>query len=68
MLKNQALALFLVIGGLLANNYVYLHDMVVGKYPDGSIHLGTASFIGIGVSLAITAAGVVLLLAGTRRP
>lgn len=68
MLKNQALALCLVIGGLLANNYVYLHDLVMGKFPDGAIHLGTASFIGIGVSLAVIVAGLVLLLAGTRRP
>jgi hypothetical protein len=68
MLKNQALALCLVIGGLLANNYVYLHDLVTGRFPDGAIHLGTASFIGIGVSLAIIAAGLILLLVGTRRP
>lgn len=68
MLKNQALALLLVIGGLLANNYVYLHDLVMGRFPDGAIHLGKASFIGIGVTLAIVAAGLVLLLAGTRRP
>ena len=68
MLRNQALALCLVIGGLVANNYVYLHDLVTGRFPDGSIHLGTASFIVIGVSIAVIAAGLVLLLAGTRRP
>lgn len=68
MLKNQALALCLMIGGLLANNYVYLHDLVTGRFPDGAIHLGTASFIGIGITLAITIAGVVLLLVGTRHP
>ena len=68
MLKNQALALCLVAVGLVANNYVYLHDLVTGKYPDGAIHLGTASFIAIGVSLALVVAGLVLLLAGTRKP
>lgn len=68
MLKNQALALCLVIGGLVANNYVYLHDLVTGRFPDGAIHLGKASFIGIGVSLAIIAAGLVLLLVVARRP
>lgn len=68
MLKNQALALCLVAVGLVANNYVYLHDLVTGKYADGSIHLGTASFIAIGVSLALVVAGLVLLLAGTRKP
>ncbi|MHB1219193.1 MAG: hypothetical protein ACYC1L_13450 [Alphaproteobacteria bacterium] len=68
MLKNHALALCLVIGGLVANNYVYLHDLVTGRFPDGAIHLGKASFIGIGVSLAVTIAGLVLLLAAARRP
>ena len=68
MLKNQALALCLVVAGLVANNYVYLHDLVTGKYADGSIQLGTASFIAIGVSLALIFAGLVLLLAGTRKP
>ena len=68
MLKNQALALCLVAGGLAANNYVYLHDLVMRRFPDGAIHLGTASFIAIGVSLAVIIAGLVLLLAGTRRP
>ena len=68
MLRNQALALCLVVGGLVSNNYVYLHDLVMGRFPDGAIHLGAASFIAIGISLAITIAGLVLLLAGTRRP
>jgi len=68
MLKNQAFALCLVIAGLVGNNYVYLHDLVTGRFPDGAIHLGTASFIAIGISLAITIAGLVLLLAGTRKP
>lgn len=68
MLRNQALALCLVIGGLVGNNYAYLHDLVTGKFPDGAIHLGMASFIAIGVSLAVIIAGLVLLLAGPRRP
>ena len=68
MLKNQALALCLVIGGLVANNYIYLHDLVMGRFPDGAIHLGAASFIAIGISLAIIIAGLVLLLAGPRKP
>lgn len=67
MLRNQALALCLVIGGLVANNYVYLHDLVMGRFPDGAIYLGTASFIAIGASLALIVAGLVLLLAGSRR-
>ena len=68
MLKNQALALCLVVVGVLGNNYVYLHDLVMGRFPDGAIHLGTASFIAIGISLAITITGIILLLAGTRQP
>jgi len=68
MLKNQALALCLVAVGVVSNNYVYLHDLVMGRFPDGAIHLGTASFIAVGISLAITIAGIVLLLARTRKP
>ncbi len=68
MIRNQALALCLVIGGLVGNNYVYLHDLVMGRFPDGAIHLGMASFIAIGVSLAVIIAGLALMLAGPRRP
>lgn len=68
MLRNQALALCLVIGGLVANNYIYLHDLVMERFPDGGIYLGSASFIGIGVSLAVIIAGLILLLVGARRP
>lgn len=65
MLKNQALALCLVVGGLIANNFIYLYDLVTGRFPDGAIHLGWASFICIGASLAVIAAGLALLLART---
>ena len=68
MLKNQALALCLVIGGLVANHYIYLHDLLMGRFPDSAIHLGAASFIAIGISLAIIIPGLVLLLAGPRKP
>lgn len=68
MIRNQALALCLVIGGLAANNFIYLYDMLMDKYPEGAIYLGRASFIGIGVTLVIMLAGIVLLLSGTRLP
>jgi hypothetical protein len=68
MIRNQALALCLVIGGLIANNFIYLYDMLMGKYPEGAIYLGKASFIGIGVTIVVMLAGIALLVSGSRLP
>ncbi len=59
MLKDKRLGLALVIVGVLANNYVYLHDLVVGK---DEILLGSNAVIGIIVTLAVIAIGMVILL------
>ncbi len=59
MLKDKRLGLALIIIGVLANNYVYLHDLVVGM---DEILLGSNAVIGIIVTLVVIAAGMVILL------
>ncbi len=59
MLKDKRLGLALIIIGVLANNYVYLHDLVVGM---DAIDLGPRGVIGIIVTLVVIAGGVVILL------
>ncbi len=61
MLRNKTLGLVLIIVGVLANNYVYLHDLILGKH-EGAILLGWIGGIGIVVTLVVTAIGVVVLL------
>ncbi len=39
MLKDKRLGLALIIVGVLANNYVYLHDLILDKH-EGAILLG----------------------------
>ncbi len=59
MLKDKRLGLALIIIGVLANNYVYLHDLVVGM---DEILIGPRGVIGIIVTLVVIAAGMVILL------
>ncbi len=59
MLKDRRLGLALIIVGVLANNYVYLHDLVVGM---DEILIGPRGVIGIIVTLVVIAAGMVILL------
>ncbi|MCH7777011.1 MAG: hypothetical protein IH878_10795 [Gemmatimonadetes bacterium] len=59
MLKDKRLGLALIIVGVLANNYVYLHDLVVGM---DAILLGPRGVIGIIVTLVVIAIGIVILL------
>ncbi len=59
MLKDKRSGLALIIVGVLANNYVYLHDLVVGM---DAILLGPRGVIGIVVTLIVIAGGVVILL------
>ncbi len=59
MLKDKRLGLALIIIGVLANNYVYLHDLVVGM---DAIDLGPRGVTGIIVTLIVIAGGVVILL------
>ncbi len=59
MLKDKRLGLALIIVGILANNYVYLHDLVVGM---DAILLGPRGVIGVIVTLVVIAIGMVILL------
>ena len=61
MLKNKTLSLALVIIGVLANNYVYLHDLIVDNH-NGFISLGWYSWVGIVVTLIVIAIGIVNLV------
>ncbi len=59
MLKDKRLGLALIIIGVLANNYVYLHDLVVGM---DAILLGPRGVIGVIVTLVVIAVGMFILL------
>ena len=48
----------LVIIGVLANNYVYLHDLVFDKH-DGAILLGWQAAVAIILTLVVVAVGLV---------
>ena len=51
MFKDKRLGLVLIIIGVLANNYVYLHDLILEK---DMINLGPIAWIGIVVTLIIS--------------
>ena len=57
MSKKTAIAAIVV--GVLANNYIYLHDLILQKH-EGFIALGPKSTIGIAIS-------VIVILVGVRR-
>ena len=61
MLWDKNLGLFLVIVGVLANNYVYLRDLFLGTH-DGMILIGSNSWIGIAVTLVVVVIGVFILM------
>ena len=61
MFANKTSGLVLVIIGVLANNYVYLHDLILGKHG-GTIQLGWLSAVGIGVTLVVVALGIFILM------
>lgn len=67
VLKNEILGLTLTIIGVLANNYVYLHDIVLNKHGDGIIMLGWKSGVGIAVTLVVVAIGLVILMRSRAR-
>ncbi|MBT6119239.1 MAG: hypothetical protein HOH66_15360 [Rhodospirillaceae bacterium] len=59
-MRNQALGLALAVFGILANNYIYLHDFLWDRH-DGAIYMGTASLIATGMAVAVTIAGIFLI-------
>ncbi len=61
LVANRTLGLAFIIIGVLANNYVYLHDLILDKHA-GAIHLGWPSWVGIGVTLLVVAFGIFILV------
>jgi len=64
MFQNQKLGAALIVIGVLANNYIYLHDLIFGKYEEleGAIVLGWLAALLILASLAVTAVGLVIVM------
>ena len=64
MLANKNLGVALIIIGVLANNYVYLHDLIFGKYEEyqGAIVLGPLAGGLIVATLAVTAGGLMIVM------
>ena len=65
MSKRTAVAA--IIMGVVFNNYVYLHDIVVQKHA-GFIHVGLRSVIGIAVAMIVIAVGVRTLARASSPP
>ncbi len=61
MLENPRLGAALVAIGVLANNYIYLHDLFMGTY-DGRIELGWVAGLGIVITIGVTALGLYILM------
>ncbi len=59
MERKKMLGWALVVIGVLANNYVYLHDLVFNKH-DGAIILGSKAAIAIILTLVVVAVGLVM--------
>ena len=71
MFQNRKLGAALIIIGVLANNYVYLHDLISGTYEyyeTGAIVLGWVAAIVIFASLAVTAVGLMIVMRSHAPP
>ncbi len=51
----------LIVAGVVANNYVYFHDLVFDKHQ-GAIMLGWWSYIGIIACLAVIVVGAAMVV------
>lgn len=61
MLRDRRLGALLAVLGLLANNYVYLHDLILDSHQ-GLIALGGEAKAGVVISALIALAGIAILL------
>ncbi len=59
MERKKMLGYALIVIGVLANNYVYVHDLVMDKH-DGAIILGWQSVVAIVVTLVVVAVGLIV--------
>ncbi len=57
--QKKKLGWALIVVGVLANNYVYLHDIVTNGHG-GAILLGWHAGVAIGVTLVVIAVGLIL--------
>ena len=65
MFQNRKMGPALIIQGVLAINYVYLHNLIFGTYQyyePGAIDLGWLATIPFIASLAVTALGLVIVM------
>jgi hypothetical protein len=64
MFQNRKLGAALIILGVLANNYVYVHDLIFGKYEEheGAIVLGWLAAVLIVATLAVAAVGLMIVM------
>jgi hypothetical protein len=73
MFQNRQLGAALIIIGVLANNYVYLHDLILGKYKqyegaiifgqyENAIVLGWLAALLIIATLVVTAVGLMIIM------
>lgn len=63
---NRELGITVLLLGVVALNYVYLHDMIWQKH-DGFIVLGWKNFLGVMVSTAVLLVGAGILFRSGRR-
>jgi len=64
MFQNRKLGAALIVIGVLANNYVYLHDLIFETYEQqlkGAIVLGWVAAVLIIASLVVTAVGLMIV-------
>ncbi len=61
MLKDKRFGLKLIIVGVLLNNYVYLHDLILDKH-EGAILLGPGEWVVIVLTLIVITDGVAIVL------
>ncbi len=69
MFEDKRLGLALIIFGVLANNYVYLNDLILAKYVDqvNWIFFGWLAVIGAVVAVVVIAIGVIIIWSSQAR-
>ena len=70
MPERRTLGVALIIMGVLANNYVYLHDLILGTYPyyENAIVLGRIAVVLIIATLVVTAVGLWIVMRSPAPP
>lgn len=66
MLRSRLLAVALIIAGVIANNYVFMHDVFWNKYEGWAI-FGWKTYLVAAVGLAAVIVGAILLFGANGR-